>query len=251
MGYEAATRADIEALDEQKVERSIAEYLEALENQARSTRQPIPRSELAALFIDPLDLFQKSRGRLWLSWDNLDESEVRKLDPEGTSLIAFQYDSPTAHYVFHLPFRVAEEFLSESHRRKLLESSGNSRECAVFYGRTITEAESQEHPIENILSELQVDVAAICPSRLIEKRERLLHLSPYWNSIEEDEDEDGEYWEDKWWDDLEWHELLKLRNRERKNKQTQLFTHPGETPHSVLGSSFSTSMILARRQNCA
>jgi hypothetical protein len=166
-------------------------------------------------------------------------------------LIAFQYDSPTAHYVFHLPFRVAEEFLSESHRRKLLESSGTSRECAVFYGRTIIEAESQEHPIENILSELQVDVAAICPSRLIEKRERLLHLSPYWNSIEEDEDEDGEYWEDKWWDDLEWHELLKFRNRERKNKQTQLFTHPGETPHSVLGSSFSTSMILARRQNCA
>src|SRR5207249_193091 len=118
-------------------------------------------SELAALFIDPLDLFQKSRGRIWLSWNDLDESEVRKLDPEGLSLIAFQYDSPTANYVFHLPFRVAETFLAEQHLHELLDSPGSSQEYAVFYGRTITEAESQKHPIEKILSELQVDVTAI------------------------------------------------------------------------------------------
>src|SRR5437660_1649161 len=119
MGYEAATRADVEALDKQQVERCIEKYLEGLVAQARSTRQPIPTSELAALFIDPLDLFQKSRGRIYLSWDNLDESEVRKLDPEGLSLTTFQYDSPTAHSVFHLPFRVAEAFLSEQHKCEL------------------------------------------------------------------------------------------------------------------------------------
>src|SRR5204862_663346 len=142
---------DVAALDEQQVGSCIEKYLEDLVAKARSTRRPIPTSELAALFIDPLDLFQKGRGRIWLSWDNLDESEVRKLDPEGLSLIAFQYDSPTAHYVFHLPFRVAEAFLSEQHKHELLDSPGNSQEHAVFDGHTITEAESQKHPIDTIL----------------------------------------------------------------------------------------------------
>src|SRR5579884_441032 len=203
MGYEVATQAHVEALDKQQVKRYIEKYLENLVAEARSTRQPIPTSDLAALFIDPLDLFQKSRGRLWLAWDDLDESEVRKLDPEGLSLVTFQYDSPTAHYVFHLPFRVAEAFLSEQHKHELLDSPGNSQEHAVFDGHTITEVESQKYPIDTILSELQVDIAAVCPYGLIQKREHLLQLTPYWASIEEDEDEDEEYWMDKCCDDLE------------------------------------------------
>jgi hypothetical protein len=202
MGYEAAGQADVTALDKQQVKGYIEKYLKNLVAQARSTRHPIPTSDLAALFIDPLDLFQKSRGRLWLSWDDLDESEVRKLDPEGLSLVAFQYDSPTVHCVFHLPFRVAEAFLSQQHKRELLDSRGNSQEHAVFDRRTITEAESQKHPIDTILSELQVDIAAVCPYGLIQKREHLLQLTPYWASIEEDEDEDEEYWMDKCSDDL-------------------------------------------------
>jgi hypothetical protein len=198
-GYEARTLTDVEALNTQRVETAIHEYLQALVSQARSTCQPIAGSALSALFIEPADLLDVywSRNRPSPGWDELDESEARKLDPEGLSLIAFQYDSLSAYYIFHLPFRVAERFLSKQRVDELKNQPGNSREDGSFYGRTITEAESQEHPIVDILRELVVDIPAICPYGLIKKQEHLLqqaHRYPYWYTDEEDEDED---WDDE------------------------------------------------------
>lgn len=220
-GYEAKTLADVEALDVQQVEIAIHAYLQALVTQARSTRQPIASSELSALFIEPADLLDIywSRSRPSPTWDELDEGEARKIDPEGLSLIAFQYDSPIAHYIFHLPFRIAESFLPEPLVNELKNRPGNSRECGSFYGRTITEAESPEHPIEEILRELIVDVAAICPYGLIKKREylpQLVNRYPYWDTDEEDEYED----EDENWDDADWEILPKRKNHGHTNQQT-------------------------------
>ena len=167
-GHELTSRADIETLDMEQVKAFLLECLEALVAQARSTRQPISGSDLAALCIEPVDLLDIhwSRNRPSPRWDELDEGEAIQLDPEGLSLIAFEYDSTTAHYVFHLPFRVAERFLPEQLVRELRKRPSDSRECGVFFGRTITEAESQEHPIEEILRELGVDIAAVCPHEL-------------------------------------------------------------------------------------
>ena len=102
-------------------------------------------------------------------WDELDEGEIRQLDPDGLSLIAFQYDSSTAHYVFHLPFRIAEKFLSQQLIRELHTHASTSREVGTFYGRAITEAESQHYPIANLLRELLVDISAICPHGLAKR----------------------------------------------------------------------------------
>jgi hypothetical protein len=54
--------------------------------------------------------------------------------------------------------------------RDLKGRPGDSRECGECFGRTITEAESREHLLGDILRELGVDVAAVCPHRLTEKR---------------------------------------------------------------------------------
>jgi hypothetical protein len=222
MGHRATSRADIEALDVQGTKAFLQERLEALIAQARSTRRPIPDSELAALCIEPVDLLDIhwSRNRPSPRWSELDESETVQLDPEGLSLIAFEYAGATAHYIFHLPFRAAEGFLPEPRVRDLKSRPGNSRECGEFFGRTITEAESREHPVGEILRELGVDVAAVCPYRLTEKQEYVSQLArryPYWNGEEEDDEED--------WDDEDWEAPPRLEGHQHKGERS-----PGACP---------------------
>jgi hypothetical protein len=224
-GHEPTSRADIETLDVERIKAFLLERLETLVAQARSTRQPISGSSLAELCIEPIDLLDIhwSRNRPSPRWDELDEGEAIQLDPEGLSLIAFEYDSSTAHYVFHLPFRVAERFLPEQRVRELRNRPGDSRECGVFFGRTITETESQEHPVEEILHELGADVAAVCPHQLIDKREYVSQLASsysYWEGDEEDNDEDED------WGDEDW-EVLPPRPRKHKRTGEQA---PGICP---------------------
>src|SRR5260221_4291457 len=151
-GRQPTSRVDIEALDVEATKDFLQEQLEALIARAGSTRQPIADSELAALCIEPVDLLNIHWSRNLLSprWSELDESEAVQLDPEGLSLIAFEYAGAAAHYIFHLPFRTAERFLPEPLVRDLKSRPGDSRECGEFFGRTITEAESrsEEHTSE-------------------------------------------------------------------------------------------------------
>jgi hypothetical protein len=196
MGRRPASRADIEALDVEGTKAFLQEQLAAHIAQARSSRQPIPDSELAALCVEPVDLLDNRwrRNRPSPRWSELDEREAVQLDPEGLSLIAFEFASATAHFIFLLPFRVAESFLPEQRVRDLKGRPGDSRECGEFFGRAITEAESQEHPLEDILRELGVDVAAVCPYRLTEKQEYVSQLArrfPHWKGNEDDEDWEG------------------------------------------------------------
>jgi hypothetical protein len=167
------------ALEVEGTRSFLREQLEALIAQARSTRLPIVDSELAALCIEPVDLLDIhwSRNRPSPRWSELDESETVQLDPEGLSLIAFEYAGATARYIFHLPFRTAERFLPEPCVRDFKSRPGDSRECGEFFGRTITEAESREHPLREILRELEVDVAAECPCRLADKLECVSQLA--------------------------------------------------------------------------
>src|SRR5216683_1951007 len=175
-GKEVTSRSDVGGLDVQQVRAYIFARLQELERQARATRQPIPCSELAALCVAPTDLLCIQDHRYyyletWDSWDSLDASDLRKLDPEGLSLIAFQYNSPGAHYVFHLPFRTAEAFLPAQQIHKLKNAPSTSREFGEYYGRPITESESLQKPIREILWELGVDITAICPRHLSNKQE--------------------------------------------------------------------------------
>jgi len=217
-GHDLTSRADIETLDLERIKAFLLDRLGVLVAQARSTRQHISGKDLAGLCIEPIDLLDIhwSRNRPSPRWDELDEGEAIQLDPEGLSLIAFEYDSSTAHYVFHLPFRVAERFLPEQLVRELRIRPRDSREYGVFFGRTITEAESQEHPVEEILHELGVDIAAVCPHALKDKREHVSQLASknsYWTEVGEVDDEDED------WDDEDW---VLLPPRPRKHK------HAGE-----------------------
>jgi len=228
-GHDLTSRADIETLELEQVKAFLLDRLEELVAQARSTRQPISCRDLAALCIEPIDLLDIhwSHNRPSPRWDELDECEAIQLDPEGLSLIAFEYDSSTAHYVFHLPFRLAERCLPEQLVRELSTRPRDSRECGVYFGRTITEAESQEHPVEEILHELGVDIAAVCPHELKDKREYVSQLASRYSSWEEDWVGDGEEGdEEEDWDDEVWEGLPP---RPRKHKHTGERT-PGTCP---------------------
>ena len=199
-GKEVTSHSDVGVLDMRQVREYIYARLQELERQARATRQPIPCSELAALCVAPTDLLYILDRRFyyletWDSWDSLDASDLRKLDPEGLSLIAFHYTSSSVRFMFHLPFRVAESFLPAQWIHKLKKTSTASRELGEYYGRTITEAESLQHPIEEILRELGADIAAICPNQLADKQEYTLVQAmrhTQWNEDWDYDDEDEE-----------------------------------------------------------
>jgi len=199
-GKEVTSHSDVGVLDMRQVREYIYARLQELERQARATRQPIPCSELAALCVAPTDLLYILDRRFyyletWDSWDSLDASDLRKLDPEGLSLIAFHYTSSSVRFMFHLPFRVAESFLPAQWIHKLKKTSTASRELGEYYGRTIAEAESLQHPIEEILRELGADIAAICPNQLADKQEYTLVQAmrhTQWNEDWDYDDEDEE-----------------------------------------------------------
>ena len=207
-GKTVASAADVEALELQQVQEYISAQLQELERQARVTHQPISCSELQALCVAPTDLLAIADRRYyyldtWDSWNDLDSSDLRKLDPEGLSLVAFRYTSPLARYVFHLPFRVAEAFLSAQRVHDLKNSPATSRESGEYYGHPISEPESLQHPIEDILRELGVNSAAICPHQLSNKEDytlaqamRSAQWNEDWGYIDEDEELDEDIWND-------------------------------------------------------
>ena len=89
-GKESIQADEIEALETARVREYILERLQELESTARATRRPIPHQQLTDLCIAPSDLLYIQDRRYfnlgnWDSWDQLDESDLRKLDPEVSS----------------------------------------------------------------------------------------------------------------------------------------------------------------------
>lgn len=226
-------KIDVETFDDKQhqtiIKSYIAQCLQSLVEQARTSRQPIPAGELEALFIWPMDLLniEGSRGRTWLEWHELEAADARKLDPEGLSLIAFRHQSPHVEYVFHLPLRIAETFLPAALITTLREQPHSSRERCVYYGHAISEEERQKYPIERILHDLEVDIASVFPYGLIEKTEYISQTArPYFYNDDWD-DEDG--WEDE--DLVELFFLPRRRSgKKRKSKFRQLAKDPLACP---------------------
>lgn len=178
-GKEARATNDIKRLEEVEVEEYILAHLRELEREARATGQPIPHNRLMELCIAPSDLLAIEGRRYydlgdWDSWDRLNDSDLRKLDPEGLSLVAFQYTSRASHYIFHLPFRLAEAFVPTWLIDQLKCVPWACREHGEYYGRAVTEDESLQQSIADILLELNVAISAICPRQLIDKQEHML-----------------------------------------------------------------------------
>jgi hypothetical protein len=203
VGKETLPPVHGEVIDGEQVRQYIYQRLQAMEQQACTTRQPISCDELCALCVAPADLLSISDRRYyyldcWDSWNDLDSSDLRKLDPEGLSLVAFLYHSSVSHYIFHLPLRVAEAFLSAQQLHTLKNAPATSRESGEYYGRALTESEGLQHPIQEILQELGVNIAAICPRQLANKQEFVIAQTdtPWdegWSYEDEDEDADEDY----------------------------------------------------------
>lgn len=209
--------SDVEALETAQVREYIFQRLQALESEARATRQPIPCEELMELCIAPGDLLYVQGRRYydlgkWDSWDELDDNDLRKLDPEGLSLVAFHYTSTIAHYIFHLPLRLAEDVVPEWIIAQLKGASLRSRESGEYYGRAITEAESLQQPIVDILRELGVDIIAACPRLLSDKHSYVLAQAmrfAAWSEEEELDDDETEL------DETFWQDIAMLASKQR------------------------------------
>jgi hypothetical protein len=187
--------------DKQQVKDYILTEIQALIKQARQTRQPLSSSALAALLVTPVEFLNINwtRAQYIHDWEDLDTADLRKLDPESWSLIAFRYESETARYTFHLPYRTAEQILTREQIQKLQKLAGESREYGAVYGRAVTTEESEQYRIEEILRELSVNIQSICPHKLERKHEHYNNPTSTWHDYKNDpaeldadeEDEEG------------------------------------------------------------
>lgn len=156
----------------------IQAHLHRLVERTRRTRKPLPLRSLANLCIAPVDLLRIRDNRAsfldgYDTWGDLDESDLRKLDPEGYSEVAFQYSSPTAKYVFHLPFWRAAEFVPAERLRELQRAPGTSQPYGICQGKVLDEKEDLVRPAREILQDLGVDIAEVCPHKLLAKESYL------------------------------------------------------------------------------
>ncbi len=225
---------DVETLETSRVHEYILECLQELEQEARTSGLPIPYRKLTELCIAPSDLLAIQDHRYydlgdWYSWEELDASDLRKLDPEGLSLVAFDYTSPSAHYIFHLPLRMAEAFVPHEQVVLLKRTPWSSRESGEYYGRAVTEAESLQQPIANILCELGVDIMAICPRQLSDKEEfSFAQVMRYatWSNAEFDEDDEDDETEEF---AVYWQHLVKVARGYRGSDTCPLCHKPART----------------------
>jgi len=227
-GRSVTCSRDIETIKLAQAEEYICITLYNLIEQARLTRQPIPHKELSALLIGPTDLLAipYTREHLIEYWHDLDEASARKLDPEGNSLIVFRYTSPTASYTFHLPFRVAERFLTPECLQLLRLHAGHSREQGSYYGRAITEAESYEYSITEILRELAVNIDSICQHRLARKEEAYASsVRECWDCcVDSDEEYDDEDDDDE--DYITYSSSKRSKSKRRNKHRAQRHLQP-------------------------
>ncbi len=170
MGRKAASCEDAKATLANQVEAYIKTRVSNLVEQAWNNKEPLSIPELQRLMFTPSDLVEIAYTRFQLDWDDLGESDLWKLDPQGKSLVGFRYHSNTAHYHFHLPYRTAETFVA-SENLETLQTSPKQREEGEYYGRAITEAESLEIPIGRLLEALGVAVGQLFPRGLVDKRQ--------------------------------------------------------------------------------
>lgn len=168
------------ALEQEQIRAYIQKRLDALVTRAKATRQPILLRKLAELCLSPVDLLPIGENRVFFldacdAWDDLEKSDLRKLDPEGESCVTFQYVSSTAEYVFHLPFRCAEQFVPAKQLRALPSPPEGEQERAMFQGKMIDEAESLTHTAKEILQDLGVEITRVCPHGLVDKQAMRAH----------------------------------------------------------------------------
>lgn len=164
-GYQLTTASDLHAIDERRIFTYIQSALEAVIEQACITREPITLSALEALCIQPIDLLDLQTSHLEDApgWRTIVHRDLYRLDPEGRSQIAFRYRSPTAEYCFHLPYRIAETFVPEAAMSQLRIHPCNNVEQGEHQGAKL----SNHPPLKQVLKELGVDVASICPHNLV------------------------------------------------------------------------------------
>ncbi len=196
----------VNALDVTTLRAFLHQRLQRLITQAQRTRQPVPLRTLSRLCFAPIDLLPIRENRVYFldsynTWQDLERSDLQKLDPEGYSELALAYRSPTAEFVFHLPFRQAAQFVPAERLCVLQANPGASQERGFRQGRVIDDAESLTYPVREILQDLGVDIDSVCPHGLVDKQTYLARpaIRDLLWPIREGGQED---WLDDMWDGL-------------------------------------------------
>jgi hypothetical protein len=164
----------IHAVEFEQLRAYIQERLYTLVRHAQETRQPLSTRRLAALCLAPADLLPIRGNRhhfmeTCANWKDLDNSDLRRLDPEGYSEIVLQYDSPSASFAFHLPYRQVEKGMLARDLYELRRTPGTSQEHGIYQGQPIDDDESQLQPVREILQDLGVDILCVCPRGLLDR----------------------------------------------------------------------------------
>jgi hypothetical protein len=161
-------------LSREKLRAFIETDMQRLIAQALETRQPVDPAHLAALCIAPIDILHIADSRLpfldnYETWDELDATDLRPLDPEGFNAIVCRYSGLGTDYTFHLPFASARAFVSDERLTELRSQPLDSQEQGRKDYQMLEENSGLARPAREILQDLGVDIASICPQMLREK----------------------------------------------------------------------------------
>lgn len=96
-------------VDRRQLQQLFQRRIEDLRDQAIITVQPM-KTELFRQLHWPLVVSLEFGNEPWDD-PELEQGLLKLLDPEGFSYISFAYQSPTAHFIFQVPFRSACQFI--------------------------------------------------------------------------------------------------------------------------------------------
>lgn len=140
--------ADLEGMvDYAHNSETALDTLKKIWQEAATTKLPVDWTLLDEMGIPPSRVIPSLEGNEGnLDWYELSPRNYADIDPQGMSLVVFLVEEG---YRFHLPYRVAEDFVEED-LTKLPEGSSNDDD----FGQPPTEEEQRQWPIETIVEAL-------------------------------------------------------------------------------------------------
>lgn len=132
----------LDSIDATLEERDLREALDQLYHKAQDEDKPLDEMALDQLGVVPI-AFGAEAGSLEEVIDNWDEVQFA-IDPCWYWLAEYLTREALPRFCFHVPYRIAQEFFGV---HDLAHSESESREFGEQFGRAITEEESLEFPI--------------------------------------------------------------------------------------------------------
>lgn len=143
-------------VERRQLEQLFQRRIQELRDQAIITVQPM-KTELFRQLHWPLVVSLDFSDEPWDD-PELEQGLLKLLDPEGFSYISFEYQSPTAHFIFQVPFRSACQFIPWEQALELRLTATASEELGESINADLSWVEIQDLTLTEVLVRLGIEI---------------------------------------------------------------------------------------------